>query len=40
LGNAFRWELNSLGYRKEFIDLATEAVVVHLSRGAVGSSQG
>ena len=40
LGNAFRWELSSLGYRKEFIDLATEAVVVHLSRGAAGSSQG
>jgi len=40
LGNAFRWELNALGYRKEFIDLATEAVVVHLSRGAAAPSQG
>lgn len=29
LGNAFRWELVELGYTKEFVDLATEAVVVH-----------
>lgn len=33
LGNAFRWELANLGYSKEFVDLATEAVVVHISRG-------
>lgn len=32
LGNAFRWELTELGYQKDFVDLATEAVVVHLSR--------
>ena len=32
LGNAFRWELSNRGYRKEFVDLATEAVVVHISR--------
>jgi hypothetical protein len=32
LGNAFRWELNSRGYRKEFVDFATEAVVVYISR--------
>jgi hypothetical protein len=31
LGNAFRWELVELGYTKEFVDLATEAVVVHSS---------
>ena len=34
LGNAFRWELRSMGYQKDFIDLATEAVIVHLSRKA------
>lgn len=34
LGNAFRWELTSLGYRKDFVDFATEAVVVHISRKA------
>lgn len=32
LGNAFRWELAELGYRKDFVDFATEAVVVELSR--------
>lgn len=32
LGNAVRWELAELGYTKEFVDFATEAVVVHLSR--------
>jgi hypothetical protein len=32
LGNAFRWELTELGYRKDFVEVATEAVIVHLSR--------
>jgi hypothetical protein len=32
LGNAFRWELTELGYRKDFVEYATEAVIVHLSR--------
>lgn len=32
LGNAFRWELSALGYRKEFIDLAVEAVIVTISK--------
>lgn len=32
LGNAFRWRLVELGYQKDFVELATEAVVVHLSR--------
>lgn len=32
LGNALRWELTELGYGKEFIDLATEAVIVTISR--------
>jgi hypothetical protein len=34
LGNAFRWQLTELGYQKDFVDIATEAVVVHLSTGA------
>lgn len=33
LGNAFRWELVELGYGKDFVDMATEAVVVYVSRG-------
>jgi hypothetical protein len=32
LGNSFRWELTEMGYRKDFVDFATEAVVVHVSR--------
>jgi hypothetical protein len=32
LGNHFRWALTELGYTKEFVDFATEAVVVHISR--------
>jgi len=32
LGNAFRWELADQGYSKEFVDFATEAVIIHLSR--------
>jgi len=31
LGNAFRWELTEMGYSKEFVDLATEAIVVQVS---------
>lgn len=31
LGNAFRWELTELGYQKDFVELATEAVIVQLS---------
>lgn len=32
LSNSFRWELTELGYQKDFVDFATEAVVVHVSR--------
>lgn len=32
LGNDFRWALAELGYTKEFVDFATEALVVHISR--------
>lgn len=32
LGNTFRWELREMGYQKDFVDFATEAVVVHVSR--------
>lgn len=32
LGNAFRWELDEAGYSAEFVEFATEAVVVHLAR--------
>jgi len=32
LGNAFRWELNDLGYGKEFVDDVTQRLVVYISR--------
>lgn len=32
LGNHFRWALTELGYTKAFVDFATEAVIVHISR--------
>lgn len=35
LGNAFAWELRELGYQKDFVDLATEAVIVTLARKKV-----
>ena len=39
LGNAFRWELNALGYRKDFVEVATEAMIVHLSRGSAPAAK-
>lgn len=32
LCNTFKWELTELGYKKEFVDFATEALLVYLSR--------
>jgi len=32
LANAFKWELKNLGYPDDFIDVATEGLVVELSR--------
>ncbi len=36
LGNTFRWELTSMGYQKDFVEMATEALVVYLSRPTSG----
>jgi hypothetical protein len=33
LGNALRWQLVDRGYRKEFVELVTEAMIVKLSQG-------
>lgn len=33
LGNTFRWELKSLGYSDKFIEVATEGLIVYLTRG-------
>ena len=32
MANEFRWRLQDLGYRKEFIDVATEGLVVYLTK--------
>lgn len=33
LGNSFRWELKELGYNEAFIEVATEGVIVYVTRG-------
>lgn len=38
LGNHFRWAMLEAGYRKEFAELATEAVVLHISRSGPAAS--
>jgi hypothetical protein len=32
LGNTFRWELKELGYSERFVEVATEALIVYLTR--------
>lgn len=32
LGNIFRWELKALGYSGNFIEVATEGLIVYLTR--------
>jgi len=32
LGNTFRWELTDLGYSKPFVEMATEGLIVYISR--------
>jgi hypothetical protein len=34
LGNAFRWELQALGYEKAFVEDATQRLVVFIARKA------
>jgi hypothetical protein len=34
LGNTFRWELTDLGYSKPFVELATEGLIVYITRKA------
>ena len=35
LGNTFRWELKDLGYSEQFIEVATEGLIVYLTRKPV-----
>jgi hypothetical protein len=32
LGNTFRWELKELGYTDKFVEIATEGLIVYISR--------
>jgi hypothetical protein len=32
LGNSFRWELKTLGYSSSFIEVATEGLIVYITR--------
>ncbi len=32
LGNTFRWELEEMGYTSKFIEVATEGIIVYMSR--------
>jgi len=34
LANAFKWELKELGYSDQFIDVATEGLIVYITRGS------
>lgn len=36
LGNAVRWTLTEMGYQRDFVELATEAVIIHLGRKPPG----
>lgn len=31
-GNSFRWALKEKGYRQEFVDVATEALIVYITK--------
>ena len=33
LGNEFKWRLRELGYTEKFIDVATEGLMVYVTRG-------
>lgn len=32
LGNTFRWELQEMGYSKQFVEVATEGLIVYITR--------
>jgi hypothetical protein len=32
LGNTFRWELEEMGYSEKFVELATEGLIVYITR--------
>lgn len=32
LGNTFQWELKEMGYNEKFVEMATEALIVYITR--------
>jgi hypothetical protein len=38
LGNTFKWEMKELGYSDRFIEVATEAMIVSISRKPPGKT--
>ena len=32
LGNTFRWELQEMGYSEKFVEVATEGLIVYITR--------
>ena len=32
LGNSFRWDLQDMGYSEKFVELATEGLIVYITR--------
>jgi len=34
LGNEFKWQLKELGYTEKFIEVATEGLMIYITRGA------
>jgi hypothetical protein len=39
LGNTFRWELTELGYSKPFVEMATEGLIVYITRKTPAKTQ-
>lgn len=39
LGNTFRWELKELGYDKEFVEIATQGLIIHLTKKAAAAAK-
>lgn len=33
LGNTFKWELKEMGYDEKFVEMATEGLIVYITRG-------
>lgn len=38
LGNSFKWELKELGYGERFVEVATEGLIVYITREASGKA--